>query len=266
MKKIKVGTWRSKSIIKFPLSKKGDAKFQILLDNCIKVEEVKNEQGRVLSRFVRFNLNKALIKKILKARSQGKSLSISLDLLTELRYCTLSDGENHKRQNRLNSSLTFCTYYNLQDRFDEDPAENIVMRSAIGFDGDIIHQIRRDRLENPKECLAIASAHYWLIEQLLSQLRLGGIPWLNVLSWVLSLVMPIVILVGYVSRQIPFNPWSVLISLAIAYLWRINIKYLLRFFSSRIRRWIWRQLLLRFLSPQSLEKKIAKGMLKRFVP
>ena len=266
MKKIQVGTWRLKSIIKSPLRKKGDAKLPILLDDRIQVEEVRNDRGRVLSRFVRFNLNKALIKKILKARSRGKRLSISGDLLTELRYCTLSDGENHKRQNRFSSNLTFCTYYEDNIGLPEEQLENIVMCSAIGFDGDIIHQIRRDRLENPKECLAIATAHYWLIEQLLSQLRLKETPWLNVLSWALSLVMPLAILVGYISGRMPFNPLSVLIGLAIACLWQISINYLLPFFALRIRRWIWRQLLLRFLSPQPLEKKIAKGMLKRFVP
>ena len=253
------------------------------LEAYIQVEEVKNSQGLVLFRFVRFNLDKSVITKILQARATGQRLHISRNLLAELRYYALSDGENHHRENRFQSGLTFCTYYepprnprsqaqpgneNIEalPRLTGEESENIVMRSTIALDGDIIHQIRRDCLERPKRCLAIARAHYWLINQLLNQLRIKATSWLNWLAWGLSLSIVALVVMLNAEHLMPINPLKLLAPAAIWWLLQEGIKRLLSFLWPFVRRWAWRQFLLRFLSPKPLEKKIANVLLRRIVP
>ena len=260
------------------------------LEAYIQVEEVKNSQGLVLFRFVRFNLDKSVITKILQARATGQRLYISRNLLAQLRYYALSDGENHHRENRFQSGLTFCTYYpprpprspdqppprspaqpgnensGLLPRLTGEEPENIVMRSTISLSGDIIHQLRRDCLERPKRCLAIARAHYWLINQLLNQLRIKATRWLNWLAWALSLSIVALVVILNAEYLMPIDSLKLLAPAASAWLLQQGIKRLLRFLWPFVRRWAWRQFLLRFLSPKPLEKKIAQVLLRRVVP
>jgi hypothetical protein len=233
----------------------------INLDNKIQVEEVKNEQGLILFRFIRFNLDKASVKAILSAKARGQNLKISKSLLTQLRYFALSDGENRQGKNRFQSGLTFCTYYHKPGQLQE--SENIVMRSVISLDGDIIHQIQRDALETPKKCLAIASSHYWLINQLLNQLRITSTLWLNWVSWGISLLLVAAMIIPYAGRLMQINLLTLLIPLLMSWLFQHGIKRLLRSTSASMGSWALRQLLLRFLSPKPFEKKIAKFLLRR---
>ena len=232
----------------------------INLDNKIQVEEVKNEQGLILFRFIRFNLDKTTVKAILGAKARGESLEISKSLLTQLRYFALSDGENRQGANRFQSGLTFCTYYYKPE---ELQSENIVMRSVISLDGDIINQIQREALETPKKCLAIANSHYWLINQLLNQLRITSILWVNWVSWGISLLLVAAMVIPYAGRLMQVNLLTLLIPLLMSWLFQQGIKRILRFTSASMGSWALRQLLLRFLSPKPLEKKIAKFLLRR---
>jgi hypothetical protein len=236
------------------------------LDAYIKVEEVKNKNGLVRFRFVRFSLDKASINKILQARDTDQPLSISRDLLTQLRYYALSEGENRQRKNRFQSGLTFCTCYEPISAPPEPKPENMVMRSVISLDGDIIHQIRRDCLKDPKTCLALATSHYWLINQLLNQLHIKATRWLNWFSWGLSLVIVAAMAIPYAEHLIPLNPLTLLGSFTMSWLLQEGIRRLLVFLLPLLRRWAWRQLLLRFLSPKPLDKKIAQIILRRIVP
>ncbi|HEY9874634.1 MAG TPA: hypothetical protein V6D12_14435 [Candidatus Obscuribacterales bacterium] len=234
------------------------------LDGYIQVEEEINEQGLVLFRFVRFNLDKKSIKKILRAKKTGQNLYISKNLRAQLRYCALSDGENSKGENRFQSGLTFCTFYNIAKEAEQE-SEKMVMRSVIAVDGDIIHQIRRDCLEKQKRCLAIATSHYWLINQLLNQLPIKPTLWLNWLSWGLSLLIVLGMVILYPKNLMSVNPLILLVPLVMWWLLQEGIKRLLRILWPSVRPWFWRQLLLRFFSRKPFEKKIVKGIFKRSI-
>src|SRR3712207_7151514 len=69
-------------------------------------------------------------------------------LLSDLRYYALIDGEN-----RLQSGLTFCTYYVIGG------VEEALMRSVIATDGDIFHQIKSDCLERDRKSTRLNSSH-----------------------------------------------------------------------------------------------------------
>jgi hypothetical protein len=254
----KARSWRIKEV---PTSPSVTFKASINLDNKIQIEEVKNERGLILFRFIRFNLDKTSVKAILGAKSRGQSLEISKSLLTQLRYFALSDGENRQGANRFQSGLTFCTYYS--NPADLQNSENIVIRSVISLDGDIINQIQREALETPKKCLAIASSHYWLINQLINQLKITSTLWMNWVSWGISLLLVAAMIIPYAGRLIQMNLLTLLIPLLMSWLFQQGIKRILRFTSASIGSWALRQLLSRFLSPKPLEKKIAKFLLRR---
>jgi hypothetical protein len=229
------------------------SKQRLNLDHYIQVEEVKDEQGRVQSRFVRFNLDKNVLDRILRTKAKKQRLDISKNLLSELRSYVLWDGENSRQ-----SGLIFCSYY-LEPEV-KVSSEEIVLRSVISVDGDIIYQIRQDRLEDYILCLAIATAHHWLISQLLNQLKIETLPRLNWLSWGLALL--IVVVVGLIfAKAIIANPLLLLGLVAIAWFLQVILKWLVRLlFPITVL-----QLLSRLLSRNLRNKQIAKDILKRFI-
>ncbi len=225
------------------------------LEPYIKVDKEQIGRKRVLFHSIRFNLDKDILRQIQHAQQTGRPLAISRELLTDLRYYALIDGES-----RLQSGLTFYTYY-LRGSLEE-----ALLRSVISTDGDIIHQIKSDCLEHPKFCRQITSAHYWLIEQLLSQLRLRAQLKVNQLSWALSLLIVAAIVIPYLPQLIQASPWTLLAPIVMSWLLQVGLKHLLRLLLPTLGRWALRQLLSSLLSRQLLEKKIAKGILSRFVP
>lgn len=227
------------------------------LDSYIKVEEFKDGKGQIASRFVRFNLDANLLDKILQARAKQQNVGVSRRLLGELRSYALLDADSC-----LQPALTFCTDYS-KSVSQKPVSENLVMRSVISLDGDIIHQIRHDCLKDSTWCLAIATAHYWLIDQLLNQLQIKTVLLFNSLSWGLSLLTVALTLIHYLEQ---LNPLTLLASAVMSWLFQQGYRYLLRLLFPPLRRWLLRQLLFRLLSPNQLEKKIAKVILGWFVP
>ncbi|MFB8790881.1 MAG: hypothetical protein U7123_19015 [Potamolinea sp.] len=223
------------------------------LEQYIKVEKEKIARNRVLFHSIRFNLDKDILKSIQSAQETGQKLEISRELLGDLRYYALIDGEN-----RLQSGLTFYTYY-VSDNFAE-----ALIRTVISTDGDIFHQIKNDCLESPNFGLEIASAHYWLIDQLLGQLRLQALIKLNFLSWSLSLLIVGASVIPNIQKFID-NPWLMLAPALMTWLLQVGLKRLLRLFLPIIGRVLMRRLLSGLLSRQPLEKKLAKGILAWFV-
>jgi len=225
------------------------------LESQITFEAEQITRKRVVLHSIRFHLDKDILLRIQQARETGRHLYISRQLLADLRYYALIGSENH-----LQSGLTFYTYYL------RGGSEDALMRSVICTDGDIFHQIRSDCLERPNFCRQVASAHYWLIAQLLSQLRLGALRKLNWLCWGLSLVITVATVIFLILLLMPVNPWLMLPLLAIGLLLLVVLQRLLRLFLPNFSRWALRRLLSGLLSRKPLEKKIAKGILARLVP
>jgi hypothetical protein len=225
------------------------------LESCIIVDKEKIGRKRVLFHGIRFTLDKDSLERIQQAQETGRRLYISHELLSDLRYYALIDG-----QNRLQSGLIFCTYYL------RGGSEEALMRSVISTDGDIFHQIRSDCLERPNFCRSISSAHYWLINQLLGQLRLGILVRLNQLSWGLSLLIVGASAIPYINQLMQASPWLLWTPVVISWLLQVALKYLLRLFVvPTVGRWAFHHLLLGLLSRKPLDKRIAKGILGRLV-
>ncbi|HBB30878.1 MAG TPA: hypothetical protein DDZ80_12950 [Cyanobacteria bacterium UBA8803] len=228
------------------------------LDAYIKIEQERISRSRVLLHGIRFTLDKEILQRIKQAKQMGYRLDISRPLLTDLRYVSLIDSEN-----RLQSGLAFCTYYCRGE------SEEALMRSVISLDGDIVNQIRSDCLERPNFCRELASAHYWLIEQLLTQLRLGALVRLNLLLSLLCWGLALLIVGAMVILALPDflnNPWMFLVALVMVCLLEAGLQRLLRLFLPTIRRWVWRRLLLGLLSHKPRSKQITKRLLAWLVP
>ena len=230
---------------------KASDKLGLNLEPYIKVDKERISRKRVLFHGIRFILDKDTLTAIQQAQETGRQLYISRELLADLRYYALTDGEN-----RLQSGLTFCTYYR------RGGSEEALMRSVISTDGDIFHQIKSNCLERPKFCLQIASAHYWLIDQLLGRLRFRALLKLNQLSWGLSLVIVAATVIPYLQQLTAVNPWMLLAPVVMSWL----LQRLLRLLLPIVGGWILRQLLSDLLSRSPLDKKLAKGILGWLVP
>ena len=234
------------------------------LNPYIQVEEVKDDRKRVQFRFIRFNLDLSVLDRILLAKATGRRLYIERHLLAELRSYALVDGES-----RLQSGLTFCSYYS-EPKSGQTPSENILMRSVISLDGDIMHQVRRDCLEDATRCRAIATAHHWLIEQLLNQLCLKKVRllnWLNWLSWGLSFLIVAVLVIVYVVNFNTVNPLFILpAGLVMWGILQVSLKSLLFLLLPPFQAWAFRQWLRWLISNNPRKRRMAKGILARFVP
>jgi hypothetical protein len=231
------------------------------LGDRIKVEEVKDDRGLILFRFVRFNLDTTSIKRILQAKKQGERLQISPSLLHQLQFIALSDGEHMDGGNRFQSGLTFCTYYEAAGK----RSDRIVMRSAIGLDGDIINQIRSDLLDNPQTSLEIATSHSWLIERLLDRLPMKKIDytWLKTdltwRAWGISLGILAMALFLYLAKLLPT------IVLILALLVAVGILSAFYIWQPSMRPWIWQRWLQRFLSADESDRQRAMEIWEKLV-
>ncbi|MEC4983045.1 MAG: hypothetical protein SAJ37_05190 [Oscillatoria sp. PMC 1068.18] len=222
------------------------------LESCIEIIKEKITRKRVVFHGVNFYLSEAYLEEIEVARKTGTKLNLSRPLLNDWRYYALFD-----EQNRLQSGLTFSTYYE-QDNF------NIpLMRSVISLDGDIFHQVAHDCLSLPDFALKISSAHYWLIEQLFVQLRLEAQNWLNWFSWGLSLIIVAVTVLGNLEKLLPINPITLLAPLLMSWLLEVGIKRLLLLILPRLRRWLLRQLLFETFAKSPQRKKLVLEILGR---
>jgi len=233
------------------------AKKCLHLDAYIRIEEWKDKQGQGQSRFILFNLDQQLLDGILQAKAEKLRLEISEGLLTELRSYALVDGES-----RLQSGLTFCTAYRFELGRKRVPsaAEEIILRSVISLDGEIINQIRRDSLQDGTWCLAIATAHHWLISQLLYQLRIQAREVPHRVAWGLALFIVALIAILCIGLAIA-HPW----------LWIIfaGLVWLLQFWGHRLLNqfvpWIYLQLLWQMRSPYPIVRKIVREILTQLV-
>lgn len=240
------------------LSRKQSKKFSprraLDLESSIQFEQERVSRSRVECYSIRFNLDQDILQTIQYARETGRPLYIPRQRLAELRYWALIDSEN-----RLQSDLTFYTYY-LQGG-----SQEVLMRSVISLDGEVLHQIKNDCLEYPDFCHQLTSAHHWLITQHLNHLRLGTFPNVVGLAWMVSWIIAAAIAVPLIPLVIQVSPWLLLA--LVLMLWLLH-KVLQRLFLPLLRsfgRWVLRQLLSGLLSHKLWEKKIAKGILARFV-
>ncbi|MFP4099691.1 hypothetical protein [Coleofasciculus sp.] len=225
----------------------------LAIASCIQIEVERISRSQVLFHGVRFTLDKESLQHIQQAQQMGNSLKFSRQLLTDLRYYALIDDEN-----RWQSGLTFCTYYQRGN------SQEALMRSVIGMDGDIIHQIQRNCLERPKFSHQISAAHYWLIEQVMRQLRFGEyVPLtglLNLLALGLALLIAMLLVIPFIPVFLN-SPWMLIAVLIMVGLFYIGFRRLFYLLQPKARRWMMQRIVAGFLSSKPKSKRLARRLL-----
>jgi len=234
------------------------------------LEQFQREQDNYLARCISieegefiFYLNQSVLQAIQAARYQGERLQIPWRLVASLQKLVLFD---EGRLNRIQSGLTFCTYY--VDQQDSQQMggrqEQFVLRTVVSADGDVINQVRRDYLQH-FYCLEIVATHHWLINQLLSTLQLRSRQFINWLAWGLSVVLVWLPTLSNAIASLEDNTPQAIASgcLAVVLPWptKAIVKRVLMFFSPQIMRAALRQM----LSPNSFIRNTAQRIWQGFV-
>lgn len=144
----------------------------IKLDSVVRLVKERTPDDQLLCHGVTFHLNSTTLGRIVLAQQRAQSLEIPWPFLLEFWRYTLVNN-----QGSLQSGVSFITVYPLKS--DEMP----LLKTLISLDGDIIHQVCADCLDYPPLALNLSAAHYWLINQLLSRLTLGGKALVNRMAW-----------------------------------------------------------------------------------
>lgn len=171
------------SPVRAPLTPEPEQVFQCTIAPTPLSTTDPNRQITVLLRQGEFflRLNESLIQRIQLARQRKRPLTIPEELLAALRRYTLLDDRG-----RPQSGLTFSTYYedSIKRRLLHPglTSGQIILRTIVSLDGDVIHQILEDYLYHP-ECLEIVQSHYWLVNQLLGSLRASTLNFIDRLTW-----------------------------------------------------------------------------------
>lgn len=204
------------------------------LSSCIKVIKegvgMIPRDGDAIYHGVHFYLNEKTLAQAQLKQANREKLPINAETLTNLRYYALFG-----HQDTLATGLTFSTYY-------QEASRKPLMRSFVALDGDSIHQICQDCLQDEKLALDLALAHHWLIHQLLKQLHPDITGWLNWLAWTVSIPAVTATVLDRLEQFLN-DPWMFILPPIVAWLLQDGIKRTLAFLLPVIGRWLLRWLL-----------------------
>ncbi|RCJ27115.1 hypothetical protein A6770_02855 [Nostoc minutum NIES-26] len=112
-------------------------------------------------------------------------------------------NKSFRKEIILQTEFTFNSYYRQKQvtNTDKEP----VLQSTIFLNGDIFHKIQKDFLETNSQFSTVISAHYWLVEQVMSYFRSN----FNLLIWELASLVP----AGVLAINLHLANWT--LSLAI---------------------------------------------------
>jgi hypothetical protein len=197
----------------------------MISNSWIQIEKIKVSRQQNLPNRVYFQFNENLLREIQLWQESNRKFQFSLEVLTDFRDYVLL---NH--QNNFSVELNFCSFYQ------QNEEKIAVIQSKISLDGKIIQQIRHDYLQEPQLLQRIMTAHYWVIEQMLNQLKLKSSrkrknqtpqPQLaqkhQVLSWSLSLGLTMIVAVILLLASINL-PIMLIITMLFAVLAQVAIK------------------------------------------
>ncbi|MGB0560771.1 MAG: hypothetical protein ACPGVO_03085 [Spirulinaceae cyanobacterium] len=152
--------------------RRGQPATPLKLDHAIRAIKERAARNKVLCHGISFHLDSSSLGRVQLARSRGQSLHITRSFLNSFRQYVLFNG-----QGRLQTGVDFTTFY----RFGE--YERPLLKTFISLDGDIIHKISQECLQDERLAEELTTAHYWLIQQLFDRLRLGIQQLLDRLAW-----------------------------------------------------------------------------------
>ena len=221
-----------------------------MLDSCIHINQERISRKHIIPNGVRFYLTKNYLREIKQAQIQKLDIELSPALLADFRYYILVE-----RQSYVPSEITFSTYYQ------QDTQEIATVKSTISVEGKICQHICHDNWKNSQVLQRIVTAHYWLIEQMLSQLPLEKKNHSKRLPWYIALILTILItpLVFYLLNS------SILVYLLVV-LFLLFLFYQLSksFLIAYLRRCILFHLLFGFFSYRAKNRQIGFELLAIF--
>ncbi|GEM_PF-2435653 len=221
----------------------------LLLDSCFEIIEDKIDPKTSIIQGISFHLNQKTLIQILTAKQQNISLKISASILNQIRYYCLIDQD---QLFNLQSNLNFITY------FDSINNQKPLLKTTLGLEGNIVNQICDRCLENGDLLLNITLAHYWLIEQILKEIKFQFKPakvkkWFNIIAWIIAVIIVII----SVIFNLPHFQNNVLLWIApivVCFLLQWGIQKILWLNIHLIRRWLLKQTLYGLFSRQQKQQ------------
>ncbi|MBD2578734.1 hypothetical protein [Oscillatoria sp. FACHB-1406] len=192
----------------------------------IRIDREKISPQQIIFHGIEFRLDRDLLERIQVARSQGKILKFSSEMLTDLRHYAL-----------FSDAIAFSTFYQ------DGESEERVVRSHISFDGAIACQICNDYLQDERLILSLTATHHWLIQQILRGLHLETKRRVEWLAWVLAAVIVGAIALWQWSRFPIGDPVTWVVAFGTIWLLHFPIALLLGKSRAILRRWFWYHLL-----------------------
>ena len=202
------------------------------IPSWIRLEEVKLGQRASIPRRVRFYLNGELLQQLAQIRNLQQSLPLPPLLLNQLRYYALLNSPleqaslinyhfSGKRGCLARSGLTFDTDY-----FDVAQGCSLtLLRSAIDSEGKITQQIHQDLLYEPQLLAQLATVHYWLIAEIMTQLpcKPKYLPWLILIS-LLTIASIISLIINYYFSLSLFLNLAILVIVLVIFQTQVTSK------------------------------------------
>lgn len=217
------------------------------IESCIRIHKEKGTARKTVCHGVDFYLNPAIASLCQEVRAKGETLQFKPAFLADFRYYAI-----------FQSTLIFSTFYQ------EEDAEKEIVRSVISLDGDATNQVCQDCLENSEFALTITSIHYWLIQQLMRQLRFTVERWTNSVAWLISSLCAAISVLLNLPQFQAMHPVFWLLTVVMSWLLKTGIQYILRLLVPTIHRWLLRQLLFGIFSQKQRFRKMALGLLEWF--
>lgn len=128
-----------------------------LINSCINIESKRISRRHNIPENISFNLDRDVLSQIKSLKKSKQKIFLSGDNLAELRYYFLLNSSP-----RSGLGITFQSYYYRQEE------KIVIIKSIINLSGKADQYIRSDALGSQE----IISSHYWLIEQILTQIPL----------------------------------------------------------------------------------------------
>ncbi|NEO84265.1 MAG: hypothetical protein F6J87_08430 [Spirulina sp. SIO3F2] len=193
------------------------------LDRAIRVIKERVSPQQTLCHGISFHLDSASLSRVHLAQARQQKLHITRNFLNSFRQYVLFDPQGH-----LQTGVTFLTFYQFGEH------ERPLLKTFLSLDGDIIHKIAEECLQDERLAQDLTAAHYWLIQQLFRRLQLEVQQFLDRLSWGSTAVM----VGGYWLSQwqqfLQADPRQKLIELALT----VGVSWLLKLLVQQGLRWI----------------------------
>ncbi len=224
------------------------------LERSIRFVKERLSPQQTVVRGLNFHLNAADLDQIQQARRQGQALHLPSRFLRDLRAYLIFPAEG-----TVPLTLTIATYYYASPAADGEA----LIRSAIALEGDVLHQICDRCLADPELALALTSAHYWLIDQLLTRLKLDVQAALAYLTRGLQIVIFLACAASQLEQWLTLNWLSLLGSALLTWGLPWLVRPLLAHLWLHLQRWLLRQMLEGVLAHRDRLRRLAFGLFSR---